>query len=471
MTSQLGYLGDRHAILSAFYQLISAAQQSIVLQMYLFAASGDQTLLLPRDGSFPYAHTVARWLREKKLRDPQVIIIVILDTNTPDDPQRTRRKGELVRKQLQDAGIIVLHANLFQVEFARHKRLLPAMNFHLHHHKVSAQDFASQQNRWQSLHNVEDHRKNLVIDGGRAGLVTSHNLFDPAYDWHENLFWLAGDVAIALWQAAMDALRLARQLPYHFVAEERIQIERVLSMNTVGDLPAYQADLCLRTLPIPDYPIDWEDTAYSHAPLTADPHCQLLATQQIRGRICALLADAQPGEEVLIATAYFSDPSMLQEIEQALLRGVKVRVLWDSLFALPLPAIPAWLTRNLVNHSVLVDARKLHLRFPDRFRVRIHHSHQGQMMHLKTIAKLGSHPRLIGGQANFTPNSFSGAYLETDIETQAQPVVSAFVAHFESLWQLPDSLPLPVTLSVWGQIRLWLLTLLLRLFACVGLRP
>jgi phosphatidylserine/phosphatidylglycerophosphate/cardiolipin synthase-like enzyme len=394
-----------------------------------------------------------------------------LDTNTPDDPQRTRRKGELVRKQLQDAGIIVLHANLFQVEFARHKRILPAMNFHLHHHKVSAQDFACQQNRWQALHNVEDHRKNLVIDGGRAGLVTSHNLFDPAYDWHENLFWLAGDVAIALWQAAMDALRAASELPYHFVADERAQITRVLSLRSDSKIDDYQDPVCPRKLPISSYPIAWEDAPYAHAVLTSDPHCALLATQQIRSRICALLADAQAGEEVLIATAYFSDQAMLQEIEDALLRGVKVRVLWDSLDALPLPPIAAWLTRNLVNHTVLVNARKLHVRFPERFQVRIHHSRQGQMMHLKTIAKCGPRPRLIGGQANFTPNSFSGAYLETNIETQAQSVVSAFAAHFESLWHLPESLPLLVQISLWERARLWFLTQLLWLFSCLGLRP
>lgn len=471
MTSQLGYLGDRHAILSAVYQLITAAQQSIILQMYLFAASGDQTLLLPREGSFPYAHTVARWLREKKQRDPQVIIVVILDTNTPDNPQRTRRKGTLIRKQLQDDGVIVLHANLFQVEFARHRHLLPAMNFHLHHHKVSAQDFVEQQNRWQALHNVEDHRKNLVIDGGRAGLVTSHNFFDPAYDWHENLFWLVGEVAESLWRTAVEALQAASALPYDWKQGEREQLARLLDHKKTATVNSDAETLCPRTLAIPNYPIAWQKEPYAQVALSPDPHCTLLDTKQIRNRICALLDSAQAGEQVLIATAYFSDRALLAQIEQALLRGVSVRVLWDSLYALPLPPIPAWLTRNLVNHLVLVDAKDLQLRFGDRFQVRIHHSHKGQMMHLKTIAKLGTQPRLIGGQANFTPNSFSGAYLETDIETQSAHVVAAFAAHFECLWSLPESLPLPSQTARWERLRLAILTLLLWLFACVGLRP
>lgn len=471
MTSQLGYLGDRHALLSAVYQLIFAAQHSIILQMYLFAASGDQTLLLPREGSFPYAHTVARWLRDKKRRDPQVIIVVILDTNTPDNPQRTRRKGELVRKQLEDAGVIVLHANLFQVEFARHRRLLPAMNFHLHHHKVSAQDFVAQQNRWQSLHNVEDHRKNLVIDGGRAGLVTSHNFFDPAYDWHENMFWLVGDVAHKLWQTAIRALQAAIELPYTWKEGNREQLQRLLQEDVSATVGINHEVLCPRKIPIADYPIPWEDVPHALTALTPDPHCKLLDTKQIRDRICALIDDAEAGEEVLIATAYFSDRGLLAQLEQALLRGVSVRVLWDSLAALPLPAIPAWLTQHLVNHLVLVDAKDLQLRFADRFQVRIHSSRHGQMMHLKTIAKQGRRPRLIGGQANFTPNSFCGAYLETDIETESAQVVSAFASHFAWLWSLPESQPLATQTALWERIRLRLLTLLLWLFACLGLRP
>jgi hypothetical protein len=64
----LCYLGNQHAILSALRDLIEAAEHSIVLQMYLFAANGDQTLLLPREGAFPYADTVAGWLVEKKQR-------------------------------------------------------------------------------------------------------------------------------------------------------------------------------------------------------------------------------------------------------------------------------------------------------------------------------------------------------------------------------------------------------------------
>ena len=53
----------------------------------------------------------------------------------------------------------------------------------------------------------EDHRKNLVIDQGAWGAVTSHNLFDAAACWHENLLLFDGEPARALWCSAREALR------------------------------------------------------------------------------------------------------------------------------------------------------------------------------------------------------------------------------------------------------------------------
>lgn len=93
------------------------------------------------------------------------------------------------------------------------------------------------------------------------------------------------------------------------------------------------------------------------------------------------------------------------------------------------------------------------------------------MLHLKTAARLGREPLLIGGQANFTPNSFSGAYLETDLVTRAAPVLAAFRDHFERLWSLPESRPLHHTPDAVERLRLRFLSLLLFLFGLLGLRP
>ena len=92
-------------------------------------------------------------------------------------------------------------------------------------------------------------------------------------------------------------------------------------------------------------------------------------------------------------------------------------------------------------------------------------------MHLKTVARLGVRGVLIGGQANFTPNSFSGAYLETDIQTSAPPVITAFSHHYEELWQLSAATEGGAPTGLWAWLHGWFCSLLLWLFARVGLRP
>lgn len=469
MTSRLAYVGDSHGVLAACRDLIDAAEQSIVLQMYLFAQNGDQTLLLPRPGAFPYAETVARWLIEKKRARPALCIVVLLDSNTPGDPALTRRRGTLIRARLREAGILVLNACLFGARFDPRRRWLPRMNLHLEHAHVPLARWVEHQNRWQVLHNVEDHRKNLVIDGGRAGAITSHNFFDPAFDWHENLFWLTGEVARALARTAAAAVTAALTLPQDLSDAERAQLHhlvRTMPRGAVDDAP-----LAPTLGPVAGYhggvPGPVPDPA---RPLDPDPSCALVENEAIRGRLSALIAGAGDGDQVLVATAYFSDLEVLADLERAAERGARVRVLIDSIEALPLPPLASWLTCCLVNHAVQCRALAMAERLPQRFELRVHRSHGGAMMHLKTAARLGLDPLLLGGQANFTPNSFSGAWLETDLETRSGAVLAAFADHFERLWRLEDSRPLKRPRGL-AALRLRVFSLLLWLFGLFGLRP
>lgn len=376
MTSGLAYIGDSHALLAACRDLIDAAESCILLQMYLFAQNGDQTLLLPRPGAFPYAETVAGWLIEKKRQRPELPIVVLLDSNTPADPRLTRRRGTLIRQRLRAAGILVLNANLFHARFDRRRRLLPRMNFHLDHAHVPNAAWVEHQNRWQVLHNVEDHRKNLVIDYGRAGAITSHNFFDTAYDWHENLFWVTGEVARALHRTATAALTAALTLPQDLTPAERAVIESLLA-EPVRDSPPLAPSL----KEVAGYSFGLRVPASA---LSEDPSCALIENEEIRPRLTALFDGAGPGDELLVASAYFSDRDMLAAITRAVERGARARVLIDSIHALPLPPVFSWVTRSLVNHEVTVCARTLAARFPGRFELRVHESRGGAMMHLNT---------------------------------------------------------------------------------------
>lgn len=441
------YVHGAGGVLDAFSRLIDTAEHSVVLQMYLLARNGDQTTLLPRRGAEPHADLLADRLIARKRADPSLPIVVILDSNTPANPARTRRRGELIRTRLEHHGIPVLTANLFDNHFDPRRRRLPAMNLHLDHARVPARDWVERQNRWQSLHNVEDHRKNLVIDGGRAGAITSHNFFDPAFDWHENAFVLHGRTARQLWRIARGSLRAALEIPQTLGPRDRAAIDALLAA--------------------PDPAADETFHERSDGGCAPADDGALVENEAIRGRLEALCAGAGPGDELIAATTYFSDLPAFAALEQAARRGARVRVLIDSIHALPLPPLYSWLTCSLVNHRVIQAATRLRAELPAHFELRVHDSRAGTMMHLKTIARLGPRPRLLGGQANFTPNSFSGAWLETDLETSDPAFLVGFADHFERLWSLPATrAPAPA-----GLVRGRGVEALLAAFATVGLRP
>lgn len=456
MSGELGYVGDPHGVLSACRDLIEAAESSVVLQMYLFAENGDQTLLLPRPGAFPYARTVAAWLVEKRRARPDVPVVVLLDANTPADRRLTRRKGELVRHVLRRAGVVVLDANLFVARFDPRRRLLPAMNLHLRPEDAPRERWVELANRWQFLHNVEDHRKSLVVDGGRAGAITSHNFFDPAFDWHENLFWLRGEPARGLFDVALRAVRDALRIPQTLSEADRAALGRLLDARPFDGAP----DLAPTGAPVPGFPLA------PPRPAVFGDGARLLENEGIRPRVEALIDGAGDRDELVVATSYFSDVPTLEALGRAAARGARVRVLVDSVDALPLPRAHGWLTRSLVNHDATRRAGALAARYP-RFELRVHDSRGGAMMHLKTLARTGRAPALVGGHANLTPNSFSGAWLETDVETRAPAVVDAFRAHFDELWALEASRPAPPAGALQDGVR----RALLGAFALVGLRP
>ena len=382
--STLGYIEGTDAILAAMHALIDAARESLILQMNLFAGNGDQTLLLAREGARSDAAVVAGWLVAKKRAFPAMPIVAILDSNTPSDSRKTRRQGKLVREMLVEAGVVVLTANLFGTRFDRGPHILRRKNFHEDFARVPVERWVEHQYRWQVLHNVEDHRKNLVVDAGRAALVTSHNLIDPAFDWHENAFLLGGDAAYDLAQASAVALSKALAIPQPIDQDTRRSLDRLTSEWAAMSPGARHEPLELGV------PVVRDDTA-----------C-VVENAAILARVLELVSGSPPGSTLLVATTYLSDVKVFEALVHAARRGVCTRVLIDSIDALPLPAVPSWLARSLVNHRVSVAAQRAMQELPSHLDVRVHHSTNGQMMHLKTIARLGDRPRLVGGQANFT---------------------------------------------------------------------
>jgi len=460
--SPVAYAGDPHTLQQTLHELISMAEESIVLQMYLFASDGHLSLVRPSPGAFPHAEVVAGWLIDKRRRSPGVTIAVLLDSNTPDDPRRVQRPGRLVRHRLAEAGIAVLNANLFRTHFDRASVFPPAKAFHRDWPHADPADWVARQYRWQALHNVEDHRKNLVIDQGRWGAVTSHNLIDAAACWHENLFAIGGPAAAMLWRQVSDALAAALEIPQRLAPAQRARLQSLLDRPAPHATP-YRAlppapELAALSPPVVPFRRPLE---FHRAPV------RVLASTEIFPRIERALARAGAGDEVLVASAYFSDFAVLAALEAAAGRGARIRILVDDIAGLPLGPVAGFLVHHLVNRRFLDEAR--HRQRPG-IEVRVHASQGGQLMHLKTIAVRGAHPCLIAGQANMTPNSFCGSWCETDLEIEDATMVDIFTDHFEALWQLPGSRPLDAPAPLDGPRRLARRGLF-GVFSALGIEP
>ena len=431
----VGYVADAAAIAQTIHDLIESARSSIVLQMYMFAGNGETEMLHARADAFPYAHTVAGWLIERRRRSPELDIVVILDTQTIDDPRYTRSKAvPFARHVLADAGITVLHANLFSTRFDARRRFPPGARLHDGRWRdVPAERYGRAQQRWQTWHNVEDHRKNLVIDEGAWGAVTSHNFLDVASRWHENMFVVGAPAAGALWRQAATALAAALELPQRATAAQRARA------TALAARPAARAATPLQRTTVSSLSAIGDPAASG---TVDDAAVEVLETLEIRPRLVEALSAAGDGDRIRAASAWFSDRDLLDEFAAAAQRGAHVQLLVDDLAALPVGPVVSWFIRSLANLRVIERASEL---LGPRFELRVHPSSNGRMMHLKTAAFVGrSRQFLIGGQANYTPNSFNGAWLETELVIDGRAAVDAYLAQFTALW---DASAVPRRLS------------------------
>lgn len=419
MKKDILYLESPWKRIHAFQGLIQKAEKNIILQMYLFSGNGELATLKPIKNPFPWAHTAAELLAEKKKNFPDMNILVILDTQTVEDSSRTyNKKYPLARHILEEAGISVISASLKETLYNDKRSFPEAAAFHRNWseknttEKFSKQEWAYRQNIWQTLQNTEDHRKNMVIDSGRAGIMFSHNIIDQAYQWNENSFLLRGKHSMDLWQLGLQSAENAFSLPISFSEEDLRVKEWILQEKTEFKLHKNN-----------DKKIYYfSEDRNGNRLLGSGPEIHREILKEIQN------AEKNGIREILAASAYFSDPVSLNALREAG-KKCRVRILIDNCHALPLNFLLGTVLRNTVNLFCIHRCRE-----SDALELRLFPSVPEEMMHCKAIVFIGKENTLIAGQANFTPNSFSGAWLETSIYIKDERIINQFINQFEKLW-------------------------------------
>ncbi len=459
MKKDILYLESPWKRIHAFQGLIQKAEKNIILQMYLLSGSGELATLKPVENTFPWAHTVAKLLVEKKKNFPDINILVILDTQTIENPSRTyKKKYPLARHILEEGGISVISASLKETLYNEKRGFPAAAAFHRNwicessEKQFSKQEWAYRQNIWQTLQNTEDHRKNIVIDSGRAGIMFSHNIIDQAYQWHENTFLLRGKHSMHLWKLALESAKNAFSLPVSF-SEEDIKIKKwILEENDLFDKEIYYINNT--------YKVSAE--CGENRLLASGPEIHKEILNEIQN------AEKYGVQEILAASAYFSDPVTLAALTEAG-KKCKVRILADNCHALPLNYILGIILRNTVNLFCIDHCRKT-----EYIRLRLFPSSPKEMMHCKAIVFIGRENTLIAGQANFTPNSFSGAWLETSIFVKDRNIINQFIKQFESFWERSEEVQKYKEMNIFPRllkkIHAFVFFIFLKIMGLAGLR-
>jgi hypothetical protein len=239
-------------------------------------------------------------------------------------------------------------------------------------------------------------------------------------------FLLGAPAAGSLWEQARRSIKAALELPQRIDPATREKLE-VLLQRPSGSSTAWSPGAALAELS----PLG--DPAARPTPSLAS--VEAIDTLEVRNALMTALEACASGSEVCAASAWFSDIELLEGFHRAALRGARVRLLVDDLSGLALGPVSAWFVHHLANLRVIERA---HGMAGSGLEIRVHCSAAGRMMHLKSAGFSGEPPWVIGGQANYTPNSFSGAWLETVVRVEGGDVYEQFCAQFETLWGMSE---------------------------------
>lgn len=380
-------------IFDEVYSMIEAAEEFIVLDLFLMDHYVDQDIEFPK-----IAETLTTKLLDKKKENPKMKIVFITDPlNTGYESYESKWF-----KNLEDAGVEVVYTDLDQLRDSMPlysglyrtlfrwgdiggKSWIPnAMSS-----KAPKLRLAS----YVTLMNVKaNHRKVIVTE--QAGLVSSSNPHD-ASGFH-------GNVALKVSGTIINDLLEAEEAVFNYSTGQ-----------TGQTLPRIEAQ-------------DTNEGEYG---------VQYVTEQKIKDVLLKNLTSAEKGDRVQIGMYFIAEPDVVKALTKAAKRGVEIKLILDpneNSFGNDKSGLP----NRPVVQKLLEDSE-------EAIEVRWYNTVVGQYHTKLIMIERGETVNILNGSANLTERTLDNYNLESDLHVVApknSELVKELDAYFDRLWKNEDAL-------------------------------
>ncbi len=368
------FISDKTVLYDALKQMVRVAKKNILLRIFV-VSDNDGVLFTSPDDQHPMAEEFVNLLIERKVQDPNLDIVLILDPiNFVDYHQvfefpwqrwaaKLRKRGRLfrglarrlettivvnrayperyerlkgqstLRERLRDAGITVLSANLFHnPEKNFFFKIKPGRDgavddsdVRLKTIKRLPDEYLSVGDRialekkmtfYQAFSLCGDHRKFAIIDDGALAWNASMNVWD-------NDFYSPDD-------GVLVAGKLAGKMVDQFEQARKESLELYRSLYRAGKMPelAQQYERGPYRYS-PANPVNLLQAGGKELKLSPAGG-ELLRDGDIAARLVNSFEHLKPGSTVDIYQTLITDPKIIKPIVTAARRGVVFRILTDS---------------------------------------------------------------------------------------------------------------------------------------------
>ncbi len=427
----------QQVIFDEILAMIRRADKFICLDMFLWNPWQGK---IP-EGTRAVSTELAEALIEKKRNDPDLDILVLTD---PINRIYGQMEPDFFR-DMERAGIPVIFTSL---EKMPDSNWLYARYWQFYHGIISSIPFLNKLVTGPLFPNPfinngpkismrqlgrlflfkANHRK-VVVTGSRHGglevLIGSLNPADGSSAHSNMALHIRGQVALDALESELDLARWSAGQPGSVLMEQVGKAHG--NIARIGTLAPGLA----------------KERPTSRSSTTV----QWLSEQVIFQNLVDLLGETEPDDEIRIAIFYLSDRKAVTAIKNAVMKGVRMRIIIDAnkdAFGIKKIGVP--------NRQAVAELMKLSPRYDIQVRWA---DTRGEQFHTKAMTitnrKTGKN-LLLGGSANWTRRNLQNLNLEVNLlVVDAPDTVGDFNRYFDTSWSNSDGLSHTLPYEAWSE--------------------